>query len=187
MSRIGKQPVVMPEGTSLKIDKDVITVSGPKGLLTQKIVTGIEITNEEKKIIVSVANKSKSYKSLHGLYRSLINNMVIGVNTGWSKTLEMTGVGYKAQMMGEDLVLNLGFSHQVKFPKPKELQFVIQDKEGRIIISGIDKQLVGETAAKIRKLRPPEPYKGKGIHYLGEKIKRKAGKSAKAVAGAAAK
>jgi large subunit ribosomal protein L6 len=187
MSRIGKLPVKLPEGLSVNIEDNVITVVGPKGSLTQKFSQDISVSNDQNLITVSVKGKGQSHKALHGLYRSLINNMVIGVTTGWSKTLELTGVGYKAQVSGEDLVLNLGYSHPVKFAKPQGIQIAVLEKEGRIVISGADKQLVGETAAKIRRLRPPEPYKGKGIHYLGEKIKRKAGKSTKTAGGVGAK
>ncbi len=181
MSRIGKLPISIPEGVTVSSGSDVIEVSGPKGSLKQTIVSGITVTTEGKNVLVQRIKDDKKTKALHGLYRSLINNMLYGVDKGWSKTLELTGVGYKAQISADDLVLSLGFSHQVKFKKPPGITFTILEKEGRIIISGFDKQLVGETAAKIRRLRPPEPYKGKGIHYLGEKLKHKVGKSAKTI------
>lgn len=180
MSRIGKLPIKVSDNVLVKVDKGVIVVTGPKGTLSQKLVpqVGIKVENG----VLTVENKGAGEsKALHGLYRSLINNMVTGVVSGWSKTLELTGVGYKSSLSGNDLVLSLGFSHPVKFPAPSGITFTVMEKEGRIVIAGVDKQLVGETAAKIRKIRPPEPYKGKGIHYLGEKIRRKAGKSAKAV------
>lgn len=181
MSRIGKLPVKIPSGVSVKTENNIVTVSGPKGSLSQKIEPEINITVENDKILVGRVKETGRSNALHGLYRSLINNMVQGVSVGWSKTLEMTGVGYKASMSGEDLVLNVGFSHQVKFPKIAGATYTVNEKEGKITVAGMDKQIVGEAAAKIRKIRPPEPYKGKGIHYLGEKIRRKAGKSAKAV------
>lgn len=180
MSRIGKLPIKIPENVTVKIEDRLITVSGPKGTLVQKLVPEIGVKTENN--IIKVENKkSGESKALHGLYRSLINNMVTGVSTGWSKSLEMTGVGYKVQLVGGDLILSVGFSHQVNFKKPEGVEFSVMEKEARITVTGADKQLVGETAAKIRKIRPPEPYKGKGIHYLGEKLKKKAGKSAKAV------
>lgn len=180
MSRIGKLAITIPEGVTVKIENQTVSVSGPKGMLSQKMVREIEIRTEGNKI--KVENKgAKESKALHGLYRSLVNNMVTGVTTGWSRGLELTGVGYKSQLNGEDLVLSVGFSHQVKFKKPDGITFVVMEKENRILVNGIDKQLVGETAAKIRRIRPPEPYKGKGIHYIGEKLKKKAGKSAKTV------
>lgn len=181
MSRIGKLPIGIPQGVTVNIKSDLIEVSGPKGSLRQQIITGIKVTQEGNNILVQRTKDDKKSKALHGLYRSLINNMVYGVDRGWSKTLELTGVGYKAQLVADALVLSLGFSHLINFKKPEGITFAILEKEGRIIISGFDKQLVGETAAKIRKLRPPEPYKGKGIHYLGEKLKHKVGKSAKTI------
>lgn len=186
MSRIGKLPIKIPEGVTVKIENNIAQVTGPKGTLTQEFAKSIIVEHNQN--VINVSTKGKNIeKALHGLYRSLINNMIYGVTTGWSKTLELTGVGYKSQMVQDDLVLNLGFSHQIKFPRPQGIAITVLDKEGRIVIEGIDKQLVGETAAKIRRLRPPEPYKGKGIHYLGEKIKRKAGKSTKAAGGVGAK
>mgnify|MGYP001619334022 CR=1 FL=1 len=181
MSRIGKLPIGVPEGVTVNIGTNLVEVIGPKGSLKQTIVSGVKVTQEGKNILVQRSKDDKKTKALHGLYRSLINNMIYGVDKGWSKTLELTGVGYKAQIVADDLVLSLGFSHQIKYKKPEGISFTILEKEGRIIIAGFDKQLVGETAAKIRKLRPPEPYKGKGIHYLGEKLKRKVGKSAKTI------
>ncbi|MBI3384923.1 50S ribosomal protein L6 [Candidatus Gottesmanbacteria bacterium] len=181
MSRIGKLPIGIPEGVTVSAGSEVIEVSGPKGSLKQAIVPGIKVSIEGKNVLVQRIKGDKKTKALHGLYRSLINNMIYGVDKGWSKTLELTGVGYKAQLIADDLALSLGFSHVVKFKKPQGITFTILEKEGRIIVSGFDKQLIGETAAKIRRLRPPEPYKGKGIHYLGEKLKTKVGKSAKTI------
>ncbi|MBI3980554.1 50S ribosomal protein L6 [Candidatus Microgenomates bacterium] len=187
MSRIGKAPIKIPETVKIKNEDAKLIVSGPKGELTQFLVREIQTKVEGSTLIVSRTSDTARAKSLHGLYRSLINNMVFGVSNGWSKTLELVGVGYKAQLSGNDLLLSLGFSHQIKFPAPTGITFTLNDKEGKIIVSGIDKQLVGETAAKIRRLRPPEPYKGKGIRYSGERIKKKVGKAAKAVGGVAGK
>ena len=181
MSRIGKTPIKIPEAVKIRSEGPKLIVSGPKGELTQVLVQEIQTKIEGSSLLINRTSDTTRSKSLHGLYRSLINNMVFGVSSGWSKTLELVGVGYKAQLSGNDLLLSLGFSHQIKFPAPAGITFTINDKEGKIIVSGIDKQLVGETAAKIRRLRPPEPYKGKGIRYSGERIKKKVGKAAKAV------
>lgn len=185
MSRIGKQPVKIPEGVTITVDKETVVVNGPKGNLSFIFRPEVKITVEDGKVIVDKNSNNPKASSLWGLTRSLIDNMVYGVTTGWNKGLEMTGVGYRSAIEGNNLVLNVGFSHQVKFPIPEGITITIT-KEGIINVSGCDKQLVGETAAQIRKIRPPEPYKGKGIHYVGEKIRRKAGKAAKAV-GAATK
>lgn len=187
MSRIGKAPIKIPETVKIKNEDAKLVVSGPKGELTQSLVREIQTKIEGSSLIISRTSETARAKSLHGLYRSLINNMVFGVSNGWSKTLELVGVGYKAQLNGNDLLLSLGFSHQIKFSAPAGITFTLNDKEGKIIVNGIDKQLVGETAAKIRRLRPPEPYKGKGIRYSGERIKKKVGKAAKAVGSVAGK
>lgn len=184
MSRIGKLPIKIPEKVSIKVESQNVLVEGPKGQLSQEISRELKAKVEGSTLIIERSSDTARSKSMHGLYRSLINNMVLGVSTGWSKTLELVGVGYKAQLTGSDLLLSLGFSHQIKFPAPKGITFSLVEKEGKIIITGIDKQLVGETAAKIRKLRPPEPYKGKGIRYSGERIRKKVGKAAKAVGSA---
>jgi large subunit ribosomal protein L6 len=179
MSRIGKKPITIPEGVTVKIDGNIVTVSGKTGTLTQKIKGKINIKIEGNKITVENKEEGGSLKAMHGLYRSLIQNMVWGLSKGWNKGLEMSGVGYRAQVSGNKLVLNVGFSHQIEFPLP--LGITAEVKENLINIKGFDKQLVGEVAAKIRRIRPPEPYKGKGIKYVGEVIRRKAGKTAKAV------
>jgi len=177
MSRLGKLPIKIPAGTQISIDKGFIVVKGPKGELKQELhkLVKVEITPEEA--IVKVKNENdKEERSLWGLFRALINNMVIGVNSGYEKKLEIKGVGYKVSVSGNKINLSLGFSHPVEFVLPDGISALAEDNN--LTISGIDKQLVGELAAQIRKLRKPEPYKGKGIKYSDEIIRRKAGKAA---------
>ena len=175
MSRIGKQPIQIPESVTVTIDDDTVTVKGPKGELSQDIHREVTVTIEEKNIIVSRKNE-KGSAALWGLMRALIANMVRGVTEGYQKDLEIEGVGYRATLEGDTLVLNLGFSHPINFSVPKDVTVSV---EGNAIkVSGIKKQEVGQVAANIRSFRKPEPYKGKGIHYLGEHIRRKAGKKA---------
>lgn len=185
MSRIGKKPVKIPSEVTVKIDGQVVTVTGPKGTLTQTFRPEIALRADRGNILVERVAATPKAKALHGLTRTLVENMVFGVDKGWNKGLEIVGVGYRGTVEGSDLVLNLGFSHQVKFPAPAGIAFEV--KQNIINVSGIDKQLVGETAAQIRRLRPPEPYKGKGIRYVGEVIRKKPGKAAKAVGAAPAK
>lgn len=177
MSRLGKLPIELPEGVQASLEAGVLKVKGPKGELQQEILSMIEIKIEEKQIIVSPKDPTaKKVNSFWGLFWSLTRNMVIGVSEGFEKKLEVNGVGYKVAAAGKKLNLNLGFSHPVEFDLPEGINATV---EGNVItISGISKQLVGETAAQIRKLRKPEPYKGKGIKYTTEIIRRKAGKSA---------
>lgn len=184
MSRIGKKPVKLPEGVSIKIDGSTVNVVGPKGNLTQAFRSEVAIKIDGSNILVERVAETPKAKSLHGLYRTLLENMIMGVTAGWNKGLELVGVGYRAALEGTTLVLNIGFSHQVKFPAPTGITFEVADNT-KINVKGIDKQLVGETAAQIRRVRPPEPYKGKGIRYIGEVIRRKAGKAAAKTAGAA--
>jgi len=177
MSRLGKLPIKIPAGTQISIDKGFIVVKGPKGELKQELhkLVKVEITPEEA--IVKVKNENdKEERSLWGLFRALINNMVIGVNSGYEKKLEIKGVGYKVSVSGNKINLSLGFSHPVEFVLPDGISALAEGNN--LTISGIDKQLVGELAAQIRKLRKPEPYKGKGIKYSDEIIRRKAGKAA---------
>jgi len=183
MSRIGKKPIVVPEGVEVKISGDLVEVSGPLGKLTQKLYSKIRVTKKDGKIFVERLSHSKYYRSLHGLARSLINNLVIGVTKGFRKELIITGMGYRAQLEGRVLNLQLGYSHPVRFPLPEGIEVKVE-KQTQIMVSGVDKQLVGEVAAKIRRFRPPEPYKGKGIRYVDEHIKRKVGKAAAVTAGA---
>ena len=175
MSRIGKIPVKVPGGVKVTFANELMTVEGPKGKLTQKYHSVIAFEDKGAEIIVSRANEEKQSKSYHGLYRNLLNNMVTGVSAGFTKTLMITGVGYRAEVQGKLLVMSLGYSNDIYVGIPDDL--TITAEGGRVTVSGIDKQRVGELAAQIRKLRPPEPYKGKGIRYENEKIRRKVGKS----------
>ena len=179
MSRIGRMPVQIPAGVEVKIaEGNVVTVKGPKGTLEKQLPQEMSITQEEGAIIVKRPNDLKKFKSLHGLTRSLINNMVIGVTNGFEKTLEINGVGYRAQKQGKKLVLSLGYSHPVEMEDPEGLESVV-DGQNKIIVRGIDKEKVGQYAAEIRFKRQPEPYKGKGIKFSDEVIRRKDGKTGK--------
>jgi len=179
LSRVGKKPIAVPEGVEVKIDQNVITVTKGDKSLTQEVNPDITMIydQENRQIVVNRPTDHRNHRSLHGLYRSLIQNMVIGVTEGFKRKLEIVGVGYRAELKGRNLLLSLGYSHPILFKPPKEIQITIEGNTN-IFISGIDKQLVGQVAAKIRSLRPPEPYKGKGIRYEGEYIRRKAGKTA---------
>lgn len=174
MSRIGKNPIIVPQGVEVKVDKNTVTVKGPKGTLTNTFLEAVEIKMEENNIVVSVANEKDG--NLHGLTRTLINNMVIGVTNGFEKTLEINGIGYKAQKQGNKLVLTLGYSHPVEVVEPEGITIDVP-AQNSIIVKGIDKQVVGQIAANIREYKLPEPYKGKGIKYAGERIRRKEGKA----------
>jgi large subunit ribosomal protein L6 len=176
MSRIGKRPISIPTGVEARIEGKNISIKGPKGELNLKIVPEVSIKKEADKITVFIDKETKKAKSLWGLTRTLIQNMVDGVVKGHEKQLEIQGVGYRANMEGEDLVLLVGFSHPVKIKKPDNISFSVE--KNIITISGSDKELVGQIAAKIRKVRKPEPYKGKGIRYVGEFVRRKVGKKA---------
>jgi len=176
MSRIGKIPVKVPKGVKVSFANEVMTVEGPKGKLSQKYHPVIQFEDKGEEIIVTRPNEEKQIKAFHGLYRNLLNNMVTGVSTGFNRTLIVSGVGYKADVQGKLLVLSLGFSSDIFVGIPEGIT-VTADPNGKINISGIDKQKVGELASQIRKLRLPEPYKGKGIRYDDEHIRRKVGKS----------
>jgi len=176
MSRIGKTPVKVPAGVKVTFNDCLMSVEGPKGKLTQKYHPVITFEEKGGEIIVDRANEEKQTKAFHGLYRNLLNNMVVGVSAGFSKTLVITGVGYRAEVQGKLLYLSLGYSNDIYVGIPDGIA-ITADPGGRVTVSGIDKQRVGELAAQIRKLRPPEPYKGKGIRYEKEKIRRKVGKS----------
>ncbi len=179
MSRIGRLPVVIPAGVEVKIaENNFVTVKGPKGTLEKQLPTQMEIKQEENHVIVSRPNDLKQMKSLHGLTRSLIHNMVVGVTEGYQKVLEINGVGYRAAKQGSKLVLSLGYSHPVEMEDPKGIESVVEGTN-KITVKGIDKELVGQYAAEIRFKRPPEPYKGKGIKYADEVILRKVGKTGK--------
>lgn len=176
MSRIGKMPVQMPDGVEAKLEENILTVKGPLGELTQEIVPDISVDIEERVIHVRRPSDMKEHRALHGLVRSLVANMVEGVSTGFQKNLEIHGVGYRAALKGEDLEMSLGLSHPVTVNCPEGIRFELVTPT-RIRVQGIDKQKVGQISANIRGLRPPNPYKGKGIRYAGEYIRRKAGKS----------
>jgi len=185
MSRIGKKPIIVPDGVEIEISDDFVEVTGPLGKLNQKIHPKIRVTKKDGQVFVERLSDNKYYRSLHGLTRSLINNLVIGVTKGFRKELVITGMGYRAQLEGRVLNLQLGYSHPIKFPLPEGVEVKVE-KQTQIVVSGFDKQLVGEVAAKIRRFRPPEPYKGKGIRYIDEQIKRKVGKAAAVSGGARA-
>jgi large subunit ribosomal protein L6 len=180
MSRIGRRPIAVPGNVEVTIsESNSIIVKGPKGTLAQDFHPDLTFARENGTITVDRPSDARQYRSLHGLSRTLLNNMVVGVTTGFTKYLDMTGVGYRAAMDGKVLVLNVGYSHPVRMTPAEGVTFAVETPV-RISISGFDKQVVGEEAARIRRVRPPEPYKGKGIRYEGERIRRKAGKAGKA-------
>ena len=179
MSRIGQQPITIPSGVDVKIDGGRVGVKGPKGELDYTLVGGVTVTRNDDGLVVERADDSRSNRSLHGLQRSLIANMITGVSEGFTKELEIVGVGYRAQAQGPSRIeLQVGFSHSVRFEAPEGVTFEVPQPT-RIVVRGADKQRVGQVAADVRKVRPPEPYKGKGIRYADERVQRKAGKSAK--------
>lgn len=182
MSRIGKKPISLPQGVSVDVAADnVVTVKGPKGELSQAVNPEMTVTVEEGAVTVERPTEQKRHKSLHGLYRSLINNMVIGVSEGYKKELELVGVGYKASVANNVLELNLGYSHNIYLAVPQEVKTTAEMQKGKnpiVRLESSDKELIGQVAAKIRSLRKIEPYKGKGVRFVGEQIRRKAGKTA---------
>lgn len=180
MSRIGRLPVAVPAGVKVGIEGSHVSIQGPKGELAREFSPEIAVSLEEGQIIVQRSSDAASHKALHGTTRALIHNMVVGVSTGFTKVLEIDGVGYRAEMSGKNLTLYVGYSHPVVFPPPDGISFDVEVKTRQVKVMGYDKEQVGQVSANIREIRPPEPYKGKGIHYLGEKIRRKAGKSGKA-------
>jgi large subunit ribosomal protein L6 len=177
MSRIGKKPIPVPTSVTVSIEPDLVRVNGPKGELTERIPRDITVAQEGEELVVKRPTDRGEHRALHGLTRSLVANMVEGVTDGYVRTLEIHGVGYRAQLKGKGLELALGFSHPVSIPAPDGIEFEVPQPT-RVIVRGISKQLVGEVAATIRKQRPPEPYKGKGIRYEGEYVARKVGKRA---------
>jgi large subunit ribosomal protein L6 len=177
MSRIGRKPIEIPEGVTVSVTEGRVTVNGPKGELSQSVSPAMRIERNDGTLTVERPSDRGEHRSLHGLTRSLIANMVEGVTRGFEKRLEIQGVGYRARLQGKALELALGYSHPVSIPPPDGIEFEVP-QQTEIIVRGIDKQLVGETAARIRKQRPPEPYKGKGIRYRGEYVRRKVGKRA---------
>jgi large subunit ribosomal protein L6 len=178
MSRIGRLPIPVPSGVDVTLEGRRVTVKGPKGLLTRELHPDMTVSREDDKLVVTRPTEQKTHKQLHGLTRTLVNNMVVGVTDGYRKGLEITGVGYRAVKVGEKLVLSLGYSHQIEIEPPSGISFEVENPT-RLAVIGIDKELVGQIAAKVRSTRKPEPYKGKGVRYAGEKIRRKAGKAGK--------
>lgn len=183
MSRIGNNPIVLPQGVEVDASGFHVKVKGSKGELQMELHPLVKVELEDGKVIVKRKKENQQARAIHGLTRALINNMVLGVSQGWTKNLEMVGVGYRVQGGGDNLTLNVGFSHPVSIEAPEGVSFAVSDNT-KIQISGIDKNLVGQVAANIRKVKPPEVYKGKGIRYQGEYVRRKAGKAGKAVGGA---
>lgn len=176
MSRIGKKPISLPSGVAVTIENNVVKVKGPKGELQTPSVPHISMMIEGQTVTFTRDSEEKDLRALHGLMRALVNNMIIGVTEGYKKQLEIKGIGYRAALQGDEIVLNIGYSHPVKVKAPAGIKFTLPDQLN-IIVEGIDKQLVGQVAANIRQVRKPEPYKGKGIRYTGEIIKMKAGKA----------
>jgi large subunit ribosomal protein L6 len=177
MSRVGKQPIAVPSGVTITVDANEITVAGSKGTLKQFTMPGITVAQEGDQVLVTRIDDEAMHRAKHGLMRTLVNNMVVGVSQGFSKKLEINGVGFRVALAGQDLKMNLGFSHEVVYHLPTGVQATVE--QNTITISGIDKQQVGQVAAEIRALKKPEPYKGKGIKYSDERIIRKSGKSGK--------
>jgi len=178
MSRIGRLPITVPSGVDVTIDGRNVTVKGPKGTLSRSLHPDITVTRENGTLVVTRPTEQKTHKQLHGLTRTLVNNMVVGVTDGYRKGIEITGVGYRAALSGRKLTLNLGYSHPIEIDPPEGVSFEVETPT-RLAVVGIDKELVGEIAAKVRATRNPEPYKGKGVRYAGEYVRRKAGKAGK--------
>ena len=178
MSRIGRLPITVPSGVDVTIDGRNVTVKGPKGTLSRALHPDITVSREDGTLVVTRPTEQKTHKQLHGLTRTLVNNMVVGVTDGYRKGLEITGVGYRAALSGKKLQLNLGYSHQIEIEPPDGISFELENPT-RLAVIGIDKELVGQIAAQVRSTRKPEPYKGKGVRYAGEQIRRKAGKAGK--------
>lgn len=179
MSRIGRMPVPLPEGVQVEIEGQLLMVKGPKGELSQELRPEISISESDGSLVLGRDSDEPGVRALHGLMRALVNNMVVGTSRGFQKVLEVHGVGFRAEMQGKKLVLNLGFSHPVEVEPRPGIELEVEPRAGTITVHGIDKQLVGQVAADIRKIRLPEPYKGKGIRYQGEYVRRKAGKAGK--------
>ena len=179
MSRIGRQPIPVPEKVQVQITDSRVTVKGPKGELFREFHPDMQIELQDGHLVVNRPTDQRQHRALHGLTRALLNNMVIGVTEGFRKQLEIQGVGYRAEKAGDNLIMHLGYSHPIEVEPPPGIVFSFEPRAKVITVEGIDKELVGQVAADIRKLRPPEPYKGKGVRYLGEHIRRKAGKAGK--------
>ena len=176
MSRIGKQPVVVPKGVDVSIANDLVTVKGPKGQLQVKLLPGVSAAIENGSINLTRANNERETRSFHGLLRALLANATTGVSEGWSKQLEIVGIGYRAENQGKSVIFSLGYSHPIDFAVPDGIEIDVDGKANKITVRGIDRQQVGQIAAEIRGLRPPEPYKGKGVRYSDERVRTKAGK-----------
>lgn len=179
MSRIGRMPVTVPAGVQVNIQDHMVVVKGPKGEMRREFHSAVEIGREENNLVITRGSDAPTARALHGTTRALLQNMVTGVSTGFTKVLEIDGVGYRAEMNGNKLVLYVGYSHPVEIDPPEGISFEVDTKIRQVRVNGYDKEQIGQIAADLRKIRPPEPYKGKGIHYKGEKIRRKAGKSGK--------
>jgi large subunit ribosomal protein L6 len=178
MSRIGRLPIAVPSSVDVTIDGRQVTVKGPKGTLSRELHPDMSVAREDDNLVVTRPTEQKTHKQLHGLTRTLVNNMVVGVTDGYRKGLEITGVGYRATLNGKKLTLNLGYSHPIEIDPPEGISFEVENPT-RLAVVGIDKELVGQIAAKVRSTRKPEPYKGKGVRYAGEVVRRKAGKAGK--------
>ncbi|UCC87623.1 MAG: 50S ribosomal protein L6 [Anaerolineales bacterium] len=179
MSRIGRLPIPVPKGVTVDIQKNTVRVKGPKGELQRTFDPDIQVKLEDNQVVVQRPTDNRRHRALHGLTRALLNNMVVGVSQGFVRRLQIEGVGYRAQLQDQDLVLNVGYSHPVVIEPPDGISFEVEKSYRGISVLGIDKEVVGEMAARIRRVRPPEPYKGKGIRYEGEYVRRKAGKAGK--------
>lgn len=179
MSRIGKKPIDIPNGVDIRLEGNTVKVKGPRGELSWRHPDAVTISKEEGKVLVARSGDTKAEKSLHGLSRSLVANMVTGVSEGYQRVLEITGVGYRAQVQGSKIVFTLGYSHPVEFQLPPGIVAAVDQKQTTLTLTGIDKQLIGQVAANIRSLRPPDAYKGKGVRYAGERMKLKVGKAGK--------
>jgi large subunit ribosomal protein L6 len=178
MSRIGRMPIAVPAGVDVSIDGRNVTIKGPKGTLSRELHPEMLVQREADELLVARPSEQKMHKQLHGLTRTLVNNMVVGVTTGYRKALEINGVGYRAALVGRKLQLNLGYSHQIEIDPPAGISFEVENPT-HLSVVGIDKELVGQIAARVRATRKPEPYKGKGVRYAGEQVRRKAGKAGK--------
>ena len=179
MSRIGRQPIPIPDKVQVEIEGSRVTVKGPKGELCRDCHPDMRIELEDGSLVVSRPTDQRQHRALHGLTRALLNNMVVGVTDGFRKVLEIVGVGYRAEMAGNNLIMHLGYSHHIEVKPPANVTFTLEPRVKLITVEGIDKEVVGQVAADIRRLRPPEPYKGKGVRYQGEYVRRKAGKAGK--------
>lgn len=179
MSRIGKKPIPLPAKVSVDINNQDLTVTGPKGELHLTVHPEMKVTQEDGVLLVERPSDARQHRALHGLTRALVANMVTGVSDGFQKVLVIEGVGYSSEMRGQDLVMKLGYSHEIVVPPPDGISFVVEERGRLVRVNGIDKQSVGQVAANIRELRPPEPYKGKGVRYADERVRRKAGKTGK--------